>query len=83
MLAAHATGFGTCPIGFARPRLNLAWTTRALAIPPNDTVVISVIVGYPKKDTPPSACRERRIVVDVIVCWRNLHLCEGGRLKRA
>jgi nitroreductase len=63
MLAAHATGFGTCPIGFARPRLNLAWTTRALAIPPNDTVVFPGIVGYPKGDRPPVVRREREIVV--------------------
>ncbi len=65
MLAAHATGLGTCPIGFARPWLNLARTKRTLAIPLSYTVVFPVIVGYPKSDTPPVARREPEIVV-----WR-------------
>jgi nitroreductase len=65
MLAAHATGLGTCLIGFARSWLNPARTKRALAIPPNDTVVFPVIVGYPKGDRPPVARRELEIVV-----WR-------------
>jgi nitroreductase len=62
MLADHATGLGTCPIGFTRPWLNLAKTKRALAIPPNYTVVFPVIVGYSKGGTPPVARREQEIV---------------------
>jgi nitroreductase len=65
MLAAHATGLGTCPIGFARSWLNLARTKRALAIPLNYTVVFPVIVGYPKGAMPPVVRREPEIVV-----WR-------------
>lgn len=65
MLAAHAMGLGTCPIGFAQPWLNLARTKRTLAIPPNYTVVFPVIVGYPKGDTPPVARRAPEIVL-----WR-------------
>ncbi|MBU6431923.1 MAG: nitroreductase [Nitrospirae bacterium] len=62
MLAAHAMGLGTCPIGFARPWLNLARTKRALAIPQDYTVVFPVIVGYPMGDRPPVARREPEIV---------------------
>jgi nitroreductase len=65
MLAAHATGLGTCPIGFAQPWLNLVRTKRTLGIPPNYTVAFPVIVGYPKGDAPPVARREPEIVV-----WR-------------
>lgn len=65
MLAAHATGLGTCPIGFAQPWLNLARTKRTLAIPPNYAVVFPVIVGYPKGAQPAVARREPEIVV-----WR-------------
>lgn len=65
MLAAHAKGLGTCPIGFAQPWLNLARIKRTLAIPLNYTVVFPVIVGYPKGDAPPVARREPEIVV-----WR-------------
>lgn len=63
MLAAHATGLGTCPIGFAQPWLNLTRTKRTLAIPLNYTVVFPVIVGYPKGDQPPVARRAPEIVV--------------------
>ena len=65
MLAAHATGLGTCPIGFAQPWLNLARTKRTLTIPLNYTVVFPVIVGYPNGETPPVARREPEIVA-----WR-------------
>jgi nitroreductase len=63
MLAAHATGLGTCPIGFAQPWLNLGRTTRTLVIPLNYMVVFPVIVGYPKGDQPPVARRVPEIVV--------------------
>ena len=63
LAAAHATGLGTCPIGFAQPWLNLARTKRTLAIPLNYMVVFPVIVGYPKGDQPPVARRAPKIVV--------------------
>ena len=62
MLAAHAMGLGTCPIGFARPWLNLEETKRDLAIPMHYTVVFPVIVGYPTGLTPPVARKEPEIV---------------------
>ena len=47
MLAAHADGFATCPIGFARPWLNLATTKRDLGIPPSLVPVFPMILGHP------------------------------------
>jgi nitroreductase len=45
MLAAHAEGVATCPIGLARPWLNLPETRLALGIPPNWNPVFPVILG--------------------------------------
>jgi nitroreductase len=45
MLAAHAEGVATCPIGLARPWLNLPETRVALGIPPNWNPVFPVILG--------------------------------------
>jgi nitroreductase len=51
MLAAYGHGLGTCPIGFARPWLNLPTTKRALGIPVDYQPVFPVIVGYPRGAT--------------------------------
>jgi len=48
MLAAHALGLGTCPIGLARPWLNLPETKQELGIPEQYAPVFPVIVGYPR-----------------------------------
>jgi len=45
MLAAHAEGVATCPIGFARPWLNLPATKVALGIPQDWNPVFPVILG--------------------------------------
>ena len=45
MLAAHAEGVATCPIGFARSWLNLPATKVALGIPQNWNPVFPVILG--------------------------------------
>ncbi|MGE5415107.1 MAG: nitroreductase family protein [Syntrophomonadaceae bacterium] len=45
MLAAHAEGVATCPIGLARPWLNLPATRAALGIPQDWTPVFPVILG--------------------------------------
>jgi len=45
MLAAFARGWGTCPIGFARPWLTLAETKAQLGISAELTPVFAVIVG--------------------------------------
>jgi nitroreductase len=47
MLAAHAEGVATCPIGLARPWLNLAATKRALGIPEDWVPVFPIILGRP------------------------------------
>ncbi len=65
MLAAHAMGLGTCPIGFARPWLNLAKSKREVAIPTGYKVVFPVVVGYPKGETAAVSRKEPKIVV-----WR-------------
>jgi nitroreductase len=45
MLAAFAEGFGTCPIGFARPWLALEETKSAIGIPPNLVPIFPIVVG--------------------------------------
>lgn len=47
MLAAHSEGIGTCPIGFARPWLNLPETKHELSIPDELTAVFPLVIGYP------------------------------------
>lgn len=65
MLAAHAMGLGTCPIGFARPWLNLAKSKREVALRTDYKAVFPVVVGYPKGETAAVPRREPEIVV-----WR-------------
>ena len=62
MLAAYGMGLGTCPIGFARPWLNLPEVKRELGIPDDYAPVFPVIVGFPKGDAPPVARKEPEIV---------------------
>lgn len=45
MLAAFAQGWGTCPIGLARPWLTLSETKAQLGISPELTPVFALIVG--------------------------------------
>lgn len=49
MLAAHALGLGTCPIGFAREALNEPGAKAELAIPADHSVVMPILVGYPRE----------------------------------
>ncbi len=65
MLAAHAMGLGTCPIGFARPWLNLAKSKRELAIPATYKAVFPLVVGFPKGETAAVARKEPEILL-----WR-------------
>jgi nitroreductase len=65
MLAACAMGLGTCPIGFARPWLNLPQAKRELGIPEDCSPVFPVILGYPRA-IPPAP--ERR--APEIVAWK-------------
>jgi nitroreductase len=51
MLAAHAMGLGTCPIGFARSWLNLPEVKRELGIPSDCAPVLPLVVGHPRGPT--------------------------------
>lgn len=63
MLAAYATGLGTCPIGFARPWLNQIRIKRSLSIPETYAPVFPVVVGYPSGETPPVERRAPEILL--------------------
>jgi nitroreductase len=62
MLAAHAAGLGTCPIGFARPWLNLPETKRELSFPDELNAVFPLIIGYPD-ETPEAPPRNEPQIV--------------------
>lgn len=68
MLAAYAMGLGTCPIGFARPWLNLPEIKHELGIPEFCKVVVPIVVGWPAV-VPPAPPRQEPDVV----CWINDH----------
>jgi len=63
MLAACATGLGTCPIGFARLWLSQARIKRSLGIPDAYVPVFPVVVGYPSGETPPVPRRAPEILL--------------------
>jgi nitroreductase len=62
MLAAYGLGLGTCPIGFARPWLDLPETKRKLEVPEHYSAVFPVVVGYPAGYTEPSLREEPYVV---------------------
>lgn len=62
MLAAHGLGLGTCPIGFAREALNQDDFKQRLGIPADHSVVMPIIVGYPRQHPAPTPRREARIL---------------------
>lgn len=62
MLAAYGLGLGTCPIGFARPWLDLWEIKRELGVPEHYTAVFPVVVGYPAGQTPPPPREEPDVV---------------------
>lgn len=68
VLAAHALGLGTCPIG-----LITAFDDDirdVLSIPEEKEVVIGVAVGYKDPDAPINRSRSERVVLDDVVKWR-------------
>ncbi|HTO03111.1 MAG TPA: nitroreductase family protein [Opitutus sp.] len=65
MLAAYGMGLGTCPIGFARPWLDLFETKRELGVPEEYSAVFPLVVGYPAGVTPQMPRDEPKIV-----CWK-------------
>jgi nitroreductase len=68
VLAAHAMGLGTCPIG-----LITAFEDdirEVLSIPDQKHVVIGVGVGYPDPDAPINRSRSERVPLGKVVKWR-------------
>ena len=63
MLAAHGMGLGTCPIGLARPWLNLPEVKSEIGLPADVSVVLPLIVGWPVSPPPPVPRREPSILV--------------------
>lgn len=64
LLAAHALNLGTCPIGVARPWLNLPDVKVELNIPPSYTAVFPVTVGYPAENPPGPV----RLAPEIVCC---------------
>lgn len=64
MLAAHGLGLGTCPIGFARPWLNLPEIKAELGVPSSYSCIMPLVVGWPA-EIPAAPPREEA----EIVCW--------------
>lgn len=62
MLAAHASGLGSCWIGLSRPWLNLPVVKEELGIPAEFVPVAPIIVGH-GREIPPPTPRERPRVI--------------------
>lgn len=62
MLAAHALGLGTCPIGYARDALNDLSFKRELGIPTDHSVAMAIVVGHKKDQPSPTIRHEARIL---------------------
>lgn len=65
MLAAHAMGLGTCPIGFAWPLFAKPDVKAELQIPAVCNPVLPIIVGYPAGASHPVTRKEPEVC-----CWR-------------
>jgi nitroreductase len=62
MLAAHALGLDTCPIGFARAALNEPLAKAELGIPDDHAVVMPIVVGYARARPAPTPRRPAHIL---------------------
>ena len=62
MLAACATGLGTCVIGFAVTALNTPEWKAELSIPAEMTAIAPIIVGVPVGETPPVPRKRPEII---------------------
>lgn len=65
MLAACATGLGTCVIGSALSAMNTQEFKVQLGIPAEYSAIAPIIVGYPRSETPSTSRRE-----PLILAWR-------------
>lgn len=61
MLAAHATGLGTCWIGFAQYWLGTADGKAALGLPASYAPIAPIIVGHPRRKPTPVPRKEPNI----------------------
>ncbi len=68
LLAAHAIGLGTCPIGIISSFGDEI--KESLNIPDTKEIVISVAVGYPDHDAKINLARSDRAPLNDIVKWR-------------
>jgi nitroreductase len=67
VLAAHASGLATCPIGLI---VDYADEIKDLLnIPENKKVVIGVALGYPNQENPMSQFRSSRADINELVRW--------------
>lgn len=62
MLAAHALGLATCPIGLALPALRQAAMKRELGIPAGYFPAFALVLGYPRDIPAPPPRHEPEIV---------------------
>lgn len=63
MLAAHATGLASCPVGFVRPWFGLPHIKAELGIPSHLSPVFPVVIGHPAGPIKPVARREPDVVI--------------------
>lgn len=59
MLAAHATGLATCPVGLTHPYLEHPDTKAELGIPHDLRIVLVIVVGTPSGPPPPTPPRTK------------------------
>ena len=62
MLAAHAKGLATCPVGFAQSWLDLSEIKTEIKVSSDNTAVLPLIVGYPAR-TPNAVPRKKPEIV--------------------
>jgi nitroreductase len=67
VLAAHASGLATCPIGLIADYADEI--KDLLNIPDNKKVVIGVALGYPDRENPMSQFRSSRVDVSELARW--------------
>jgi nitroreductase len=65
MLAACATGLGTCPIGLAVEALNTPQWKKELGIPAEMTAIAPIIAGWPAGETPSVSRKSPEVL-----CWK-------------
>ncbi|MFC2050484.1 nitroreductase [Chloroflexota bacterium] len=67
VLAAHASGLATCPIGLIADYADEI--KELLNIPENKKVVIGIALGYPDRENPMSQFRSSRVELNELARW--------------